>query len=190
VRPAARWRWHALHRALADLLEFLPKLVSGLLIFLFFWISGKAAARVISNLRRLRHVAPELALLLARTVQLSLLAFGVITALDTIGIHVTMLVAGLGLTGFAVGFALKDVISNALSGMLIIIFRPFKNGDRISVFSSIPFEGIVTDINLRYTVLDSDERTVFIPNSILSTNAVIVSKPKQPVDGPPASTSG
>ena len=128
--------------ALADLLEFLPKLVSSLLLFLFFWIAGKGAARVILNLRRLRQVAPELALLLARTVQLSLFSFGAITALDTLGIHVTMLVAGLGLTGFAVGFALKDVISNALSGMLIIIFRPFKNGDRISVFSSIPFEGV------------------------------------------------
>ncbi len=176
--------------ALADLLEFLPKLVSSLLIFLFFWMAGKGAARIVSNLRRLRHVAPELALLMARTVELCLFAFGAITALDTLGIHVTMLVAGLGLTGFAVGFALKDVISNALSGMLIIIFRPFKNGDRISVFSSIPFEGEVVDINLRYTVLDSQERTVFIPNSILSTNAVIVSKPKLPVDEPPASTSG
>jgi small-conductance mechanosensitive channel len=176
--------------ALADLVEFLPKLVSSLLIFFFFWLAGRTSARVISNLRRMRHVAPELALLLARTAEISLLAFGVITALDTLGIHVTMLVAGLGLTGFAVGFALKDVISNALSGMLIIIFRPFKNGDRISVFSSIPFDGVVIDINLRYTVLDGEERTVFIPNSILSTNAVIVSKPKLPVEAPPASTTG
>ena len=177
-------------QALGELLLFLPKLVSSLLIFVFFWFAGKAAARIITNLRRLRHVPPELAMLLARTVQLSLLAFGTITALDTIGIHVTMLVAGLGLTGFAVGFALKDVISNALSGMLILIFRPFRNGDRISVFSAIPFEGVVTDINLRYTVLDSGERTVFIPNSILSTNAVIVNKPKPPDDEPAASTSG
>ena len=45
--------------------------------------------------------------------------FGFVTALGSVGVDVSALVAGLGLTGFALGFALKDTISNLLSGVLI-----------------------------------------------------------------------
>ena len=131
----------------------------------------------IVRLPKLEARAPELTHLLARFVKLCLLLFGVVTALGTLGIEVSALVAGLGLTGFALGFALKDIISNVLSGVLIIFFRPFKQGDRISVFSNLAFEGAVVEINLRYTVLDAGEKTVFIPNSVLFTNVVTVRKP-------------
>lgn len=168
--------WHAL---LTEVLLFLPRLITGTVIFLFFWVLAAAAHRIIRQLRRLERVAPELSLLLARTAKVGLLLFGLVTALDTLGIHVTVLVTGLGLTGFALGFALKDIISNALSGMLILIFRPFKQGDLISVFSSVPFEGTVIDINFRYTVLNAGDKRFYIPNSILSTNAVTVKTPPE-----------
>lgn len=161
----------------AAVLLYLPRLLSAAVVLLVFWGFGSIAHRIIIRLPKLEAHAPELTHLLARTVKLALLVFGVVTALGTLGIEVSALVAGLGLTGFAVGFALKDIISNALSGVLIIFFRPFKQGDRIAVFSNLAFEGIVTEINLRYTVLDADEKTVFIPNSILFTNAVSVRKP-------------
>jgi small conductance mechanosensitive channel len=90
------------------------------------------------------------------------------------GIDVTALVTGLGLTGFAVGFALKDIISNALSGMLVILYKPFKNGDHISVTA---LEGTVADVNLRYTVLNAEGKRIFVPNSSLMTNPIIVTVP-------------
>jgi small-conductance mechanosensitive channel len=156
---------------------FLPRVLSAGLVLLIFWGMGRLAYRLIVRLPKLEARAPELTHLLARFVKLGLLLFGVVTALGTLGIEVSALVAGLGLTGFALGFALKDIISNVLSGVLIIFFRPFKQGDRISVFSNLAFEGTVVEINLRYTVLDAGEKTVFIPNSILFTNAVSVRKP-------------
>ncbi|HEY5316300.1 MAG TPA: mechanosensitive ion channel domain-containing protein [Pirellulales bacterium] len=160
----------------ATILLFLPRIVGGAVVLLVFWGLGRLAFRLIVRLPKLEARAPELTHLMARTVKLCLELFGVVTALGTLGIEVSALVAGLGLTGFAFGFALKDIISNALSGVLIIFFRPFKQGDRISVFSSLAFEGTVVEINLRYTVLDAEEKTVFIPNSILFTNAVSVRK--------------
>ena len=51
---------------------------------------------------------------------------GVITALGTIGVDVTGLVAGFGLTGFAVGFAMKDALANLLAGVMILLYRPFR----------------------------------------------------------------
>jgi small-conductance mechanosensitive channel len=154
----------------------LPRVLSSALVMLLFWAAGSFAYRIIVRLPRLEQRAPELTHLAARGVKLCLLLFGAVTALGTLGIEVSALVAGLGLTGFAFGFALKDIISNCLSGVLIIFFRPFKQGDQISVFSSLAFEGVVMEINLRYTVLDSGEKTVYVPNSILFSNVVSVRK--------------
>jgi small-conductance mechanosensitive channel len=85
---------------------------------------------------------------------------------------VSALVAGLGLTGFALGFALRDVISNTLAGVLVLLYKPFRRGDRISVAGS---EGVVSQIDLRYTTLVVDEETrVLVPNSTLFTNSIRV----------------
>ena len=104
---------------------------------------------------------------------MGLLVFGAVTALGTAGVDVAALVAGLGLTGFALGFAFKDIISNVLSGILIIVYKPFDYDDHIKVSS---FEGTVTSIDLRYTQLEADGRKIFVPNSMLFTNAITVGK--------------
>jgi small-conductance mechanosensitive channel len=86
---------------------------------------------------------------------------------------VSALVAGLGLTGFALGFALKDTISNLISGILILLYKPFKIGDRIKISG---YEGIVVSIDLRYTELDAEGNKILIPNSKLFTNPIEVLK--------------
>ena len=91
--------------------------------------------------------------------------------MGTAGIDVSALVAGLGLTGFALGFAFRDVLSNVLAGVLILMYRPFRRGDRIAVSG---LEGTVTGIDLRYTILENDGKTILIPNSNLFTNPIVV----------------
>ena len=100
-----------------------------------------------------------------------MLIFGAITALGTAGINVSALVAGLGLTGFALGFAFRDILSNLLAGILIVIFAPFQQQDRISVAG---LEGTVINIDLRYTTLQAEGKKILIPNSTLFTNAITV----------------
>jgi small conductance mechanosensitive channel len=156
-------------------LLFLPRLAVGLVIFLVLWLLGAGLQRVVSRAAGNR-LDPGLTYFLSRTAKLSFVVFGAVTALGTLGVDVTALVTGLGLTGFAVGFALKDIISNALSGILILVYKPFRHGDLITVSEQT---GKVAEINLRYTVLDSEDKTVFVPNSNLFTNVVIVSKPKE-----------
>ena len=99
------------------------------------------------------------------------MVIGLVTALGTLGIDVSAIVASLGLTGFAVGFALKDSISNLLSGVLILIHRPFDVGDTIKVKS---FEGLVSTIDLRYTRLERDGEKILVPNSLLFTNPISI----------------
>jgi small-conductance mechanosensitive channel len=150
---------------------WIPKLSGVVVIFLGFYILAKLIrSAIIKAAERLKFDA-HLALLFARTSRVTLIIFGFITALGTLGINVSALVAGLGLTGFALGFALKDTISNLLSGILILLYHPFKVGDSINVSG---FKGEVVSIDLRYTELSSEGNRVLIPNSKLFTDPITV----------------
>lgn len=111
-----------------------------------------------------------------------ILLLGAISALGTFGVNVSAMVASLGLTGFALGFALRDALSNLLAGVLILLYRPFHTGQRVQISG---FEGSVTSINLRYIVIDADEREVLVPSSTVLTNPVVILRPPAP-DAPPA----
>jgi small-conductance mechanosensitive channel len=165
----------AWQQASARALIYLPRLGAAVVLLLVFWLIGSTVQRVIRRLGERRKVQSDAINVLARTCALSLQAIGLITALGTLGVDVTALVAGLGLTGFALGFALKDIISNLLAGMLILAQKPFQRDDRISVQGfTPPLEGVVSHIDLRYTTLELPDRKILIPNSNLFTNPIVV----------------
>lgn len=144
-------------------------------IVLAFWIAGQIIAYFITRFRpRMPHNAGLLQLL-AQTTKIAVVIFGLATAMGTVGINVAALVAGLGLTGFALGFAFRDVLSNLLAGILLLLFRPFDIGDHISVTG---LEGDVTGIDLRYTVIRQPENIVLMPNQNLFTNPIVVTAKK------------
>jgi len=156
-----------------QIVRWIPQLVVAILVFLAFWLTAKVVNNVIKKVREKSRIDPHVLSLLAKTTKLVIIIFGVITALGTLGINVSALVAGLGLTGFALGFALKDTISNLLAGVLILIYHPFNINDRIKVAS---YEGKVISIDLRYTELEGEESIVLIPNSKLFTEPIIIFK--------------
>ena len=106
-------------------------------------------------------------------VLLIILIIGLISALGTLGVNVSAIVAGLGLTGFAFGFAFKDMLSNFISGVLIFIYEPFKLNDVVEIEKQV---GKVIDINLRYVTIESDDKKVLVPNSICVSKVVVVKK--------------
>ena len=152
---------------------WVPRLIGVVVIFVVFFILAKIMKRIISRAAERLKFDRNLTLLLARASSITLIIFGFVTALGTLGINVSALVAGLGLTGFALGFALKDTISNLLSGVLILLYRPFEKGSCIKILG---YEGIVVSIDLRYTELDSEGNKVLIPNSKLFTDPITVLK--------------
>ena len=93
--------------------------------------------------------------------------------MGTLGIDVSALVAGFGLVGLAVGLALKEIISNVFAGIMVIIYKPFKENDHIAVTT---FEGRVAEINLRFTMLEAGEKRIYVPNAMVISNAVVVDK--------------
>jgi len=155
------------------LISFTPRFVAGILIFCLFLILAFALGKILKNIFSKSGLDKVVSSLVIRVLKWTVIIIGGITALGTFGINVQALVAGLGLTGFALGLAFKDFLSNTIAGILIIIHRPFKLGDTIKVSS---FEGKVIDINLRYTVLEIEDKKIFIPNSQAMTTALIVRK--------------
>lgn len=162
-----------------ELILFLPHILLGVLIFLGCWIVGKVffrTARLIAGRYSLERAG--VILLLGKTVYFFFFVTGVISALGTFGVNISALIASLGLTGFALGFALKDAISNTLAGVLILFYHPFHRGDWISVTG---LEGEVADIDLRYTTLSAEGHKIIIPNATLFTNPVIIThRPANP----------
>ncbi len=150
---------------------WLPKLLGVVLIFVVFFVLSKIIKKLITSAAQRLNFNDNLTLLFARTSRIVLMVFGLITALGTLGINVSALVAGLGLTGFALGFALKDTISNLLSGVLILLYRPFEKGNTIKIAG---YEGCVIQIDLRYTELEYEGNKILIPNSKLFTDPITV----------------
>lgn len=153
---------------------YLPQLGTAILVWILFWLGAVILQKIVVRVGHARGLSTELVEFFGRLARTALLLFGVVTALGTAGIDIAALVAGLGLTGFALGFALKDVVSNVLAGILIMIYKPFRHGDRITVKA---YTGTVTQIDLRYTVLRAEDKTFYIPNSILFTDPLTVETP-------------
>ncbi|MCD6116829.1 mechanosensitive ion channel [bacterium] len=148
-----------------------PRVGGVIIVFLVFFILAKIIKRIITNNAERLKLDRNLTSLLARTSSIALIIFGIVTALGTLGVNVSALVAGIGLTGFAIGFALKDTISNLLSGVLILLYRPFEIGNRIKISG---YEGVVVSIDMRYTELDAEGNKILIPNSKLFTDPITV----------------
>jgi small conductance mechanosensitive channel len=106
-----------------------------------------------------------------RFFQLIVYSIATIMILWTLDIDVTGLVAGLGIGALIIGFALKDIIENWISGLLIISGKTYRIGDVIRVGD---LTGVVTDISLRTTILKTyDRNEIAIPNSNLLRQNII-----------------
>ncbi len=148
-----------------------PKIGMGLFVLAVFWLFGIILDGIMSAVGRRMRWNKDIIVLLGRFGRIALIVLGLVSALGTVGINVTGLVAGLGLTGFALGFALKDALSNILAGVLVLIYRPFGHGDVIAVSG---FEGKVVQIDLRYTMLKTEDKEILIPNANLFNNPVVI----------------
>lgn len=82
------------------------------------------------------------------------------------------LFAGAGILAAIIGFASQQAIANVVSGIFIVISKPFKVGDRVDI--GVNYEGYVEDITLRHTVIRNFEnRKIIIPNSIINSEYII-----------------
>ena len=150
----------------------LPQAVAGLAVAGVFWLLARVAGGFVMRFQvRVADEQKALVGLLADVLGWALFAMGIIAGLGTAGVNVAALVAGLGLTGFAIGFAMKDILSSMIAGVLLMLWRPYGRGDKVRIDK---FQGTVMNVDLRYTTLQAPGETVLIPNAKAYTEIVVV----------------
>jgi len=166
--------------------EALLAIVSKVIVaFLIYWI-GKKIASFISNLaaKGLSKSGsdPILVNFLKNFVYYILLAAVIVAALGHLGIKTTSLLGMLAAAGLAIGLALKDSLSNFASGVMIVMFRPFKIGDLVEIAGHT---GDIEEIKIFSTIIKTkDNRQIIIPNGQVTSDAIInhTAKPIRRVD--------
>lgn len=82
------------------------------------------------------------------------------------------MLAGAGILAVAIGFASQQTLSNIISGIFIVIFKPFRVNDRLKIRDTL--NGIVEDITLRHTVIrDFENRRIIVPNTLMGNEIII-----------------
>ena len=164
---------------LAMLIEFLPDLVLALVILLVFYILGRFLSKLVLRAGKTGKLGREnIYQLLASVAKFGTIIFGLLTALGTVGVNITPLIAGLGLSGLAIGLALKDAVTNLISGILILVYQPFKQGDVVKIGNA---KGTVGEINLRYIQIIDEEtgNEYLVPNSQAFAKEILKFKQKE-----------
>ena len=152
------------------LLNHGPDVIYAIVIF----IVGRYVARGFKNLavRMMTHANYDHTVItfVSQLIYYAIMALVLLSALNKAGIPTNSFLAAFGAFGLAVGLALQNNLSNFASGLLILIFKPFKAGDWIAVGG---VEGSVKGIQMMNTAITTkDNKTIFIPNSIITSSQV------------------
>jgi small conductance mechanosensitive channel len=161
----------ALQDLLAEIIAFLPNIITSLIIFIATLVVAGFASRFVKRALTQRKTDPEITLLLSQIARWGLLILGTTIALQQINFDLTAFLTGLGILGFTIGFAIQDVSKNFIAGLLLLLEQPFDIGDAIEVGG---FSGTVEAVELRATQLKTfDGKHVLIPNSNVFTNPIV-----------------
>lgn len=134
------------------------------------WITGQLT-RVLDKLMRIRHIDEVLRGFLIAAVSTVLKFVVVLIAIEQLGIDTTSLLALMAAAGLAVSLALKDSLSNFASGVMLVLFKPFKVGDYVEAAGTA---GICESISAFSTVFKSpDNKKIIVPNSRIFTGTIV-----------------
>jgi len=146
-----------------------PALFAAALLLAVFYLLQRAAVRLVARL--LQRVDPAVGLVSQRLTRYAILAVGVLAAARQLGLEVGELLAGVGIVGLGISLAAQDLLSNLIAGFTILIEKPFRIGDSVSVAG---MSGEVLEIGLRFTKLRTAElREVYLPNREVVAKAMI-----------------
>ena len=145
------------------LIEYGVNIAAAILILFFGFIAAKMVAGGIGKVMKSKGLDKTIVDFVAGLVRYGIIAFVIIAALGRVGVQTASFVAIIGAAGLAIGLALQGSLSNFASGVLLILFRPFKAGDYVEIAGTA---GSVDSIQIFSTVLTTpDNKVVVVPNS-------------------------
>ena len=164
-----------------DIHTILPVLLSGLvtysilighalLVLILGWWIVKLINKGVYRILMLRRIDITVVKFFTRLLNAILMAIVFIAALSKLGVETASLVAVLGALGLAVGLSLKGSISNLASGILLIVFRPFRVGDYVEISG---MSGTVDEIQILFTrLITTGNQHVIVPNDRFTSNVL------------------
>lgn len=154
----------------SQVVDQLPHYAGALLVFLVGWVVINIIVNVVKSSLVKKGADATLIPFLGSITNSLLKVALVITLLGMVGIKTTSFVAILGTVGLAVGFALRDSLSNFAGGVLVLIFRPVRVGDFVEAGS---VSGTVKEIQIFSTILTTtDNKTIILPNGVIANGTV------------------
>ena len=147
-------------------------LLNGVIILLFLlWISSLLGSSGEKKIRSFPHLPPSLQVLLTKILRVLLVFLSFVVALSTIGLDLSSFALLGGAIGVGIGFGLQKVVSNLVSGLILLLDRSIKPGDVIEIDGTY---GWINSLRARYaSVITRDGKEHLIPNEDLITNRVV-----------------
>ena len=146
------------------------KVAVAILILLAFYLLARLVRLLASKELRRVKADPQVALLVNRIVFLTALVIGVVTAFSELFGSPALVFGGFGFLALAFSLAFQDILKNFIAGIFLLLERPFRLGDEITVESHT---GVVESIEMRTTTLRTNEgEEVLIPNSLVYTGTI------------------
>ena len=145
--------------------DFGPKVVGVIVILFIAWIIAGWAGRITRKAMNKAKIDLTLTKFASKTIRWIILLFAILGCLGMFGVNVTSFAAIIGAAGLAVGLAFQGSLGNLAAGIMLLIFRPFKVGDVVSVAGQT---GKIEEIDLFTTAMDTpDNRRIIIPNGTI-----------------------
>ncbi len=156
---------------LRDIIGNLPALVGAIVVIGLTWGVAMGVRYIAYSWAKQTEGDSSTELLIGRLSYGGVWVVGFVIALGVMGLDFGALLGALGLTSVAIGFSLKDVLSNYISGVILLAARPFRINDQVVIGD---YEGTITQIQLRATTMKTyDGRVVYIPNQEVFQASII-----------------
>ena len=155
---------------LVSILRWIPHLAGAIALIAIFWLLARINRKVVKSVIAHAHFDANLRQLFIALTFYGTWTVGTLAILSTLGLDSSSIATTLGVSGFVLGFAFKDILSHFFAGFMLLLGRQFHIGDQIVVKE---FEGTVERIELRALYLRTyDNRLVIIPNGDVFTSVV------------------
>lgn len=152
-----------------NIIAEMPNIFTALLIFVVSLYLAKLLSNLLKRVLERREADHEVTILLGTITRWSIIVAGIITALQRF-FDVTAFLAGVGILGFTIGFALQNIMQNFVSGVILLVEQPFDVGDAVELNG---YGGTVLTISLRTTEMRTfDGLIVMIPNADVLSNTI------------------
>ena len=150
----------------------LLRLIQGVaFLAIMLWLALTIGNFLDRRIRQVDELTPSLRVLIGKILRIALLVFAVLTAMSSLGINLTALTVLSGAVGVGIGFGLQKVVSNFISGIIILMDQSIKPGDTISLGDTF---GWIRELRARFvSVITRDGREFLIPNEDFVTQQVI-----------------